>query len=319
MQPAEGERGADLVVLAAPVRAAGDETEGDGAVDVGVINRFVAAVGHTGAQEKPEMRHELLLEIDPPAKLHRALAHTVDARRKFAGRESEAYHIVDLAHSPVVAIGEKLDRARLTEEFVAAFQFRDAHILAKDLRLYFEPVGYRRELKNAAARRPPVLLPLHRESVRVAPCVGGVVERPERVEGKVQKACRRVMRIDIVVEDVAYCEFAQRDDNSITIDSARYLVLERFEHLALRALIRIIDFAGAVQSDDLAQEVALKSHIGRGAADLGDGAIDVGGGADRIGEAVANIHLGIEIGRAALPKTQPEKEIGGRPGVRLAA
>ena len=128
------------------------------------------------------------------------------------------------------------------------------------------------------------------------------------------------MRINIVVEDVADGEFAERDDNAVLVDLAGNLVLHRLQHFAARAFVGIsLAFAAAVEADDLAQKIALEPHIGRGAPHLGDGAVDIGGGADGIGEAVADVDLWIEIGRAAFPQAQTDENVRRRADIRLAA
>jgi hypothetical protein len=279
-QTAERGSSADLVVLATPQVASGDETERDGAVYVRIIDSLLAPVRHDGAQKESEILHDLLLDIDSAAGLEVAAVQRIEPWGQIAGADRVLNNIVDIAKAAIVAVSEKFDGARLSEKFVASFELRDGHVLPKQFGLDVETVGDRGELENAGSSRPPILLPLDREAMGIAPRVGGVIEGTQRVESEVQKAGRRIVRVNIVVEDVADREFSEGNDDAVTIDLTRDLVLYRFEHLAARALVRILPSLALAKSDDLAQKIALETHVGRRAAHLGDGAVNIRGGAD---------------------------------------
>ena len=64
----------------------------------------------------------------------------------------------------------------MSPQIVAALDFADPLELA-ECRIEFEAVGDDREIEQAAAQGPVALIPFGGGAVRIAPGVGGIIER----------------------------------------------------------------------------------------------------------------------------------------------
>ena len=169
VQPAQGRRDADLIVISAPQLACGDQAGGNLPIDIGVIDRLIASVAHAGAEEEAEILCDLLLNVDSAAHLYRSLTYAVDDWGKLAREIRIADDVIHFAQIAIIPVSEKFDGAGLAKELVASFKLCYAHKLAKEHRLDVEAIGNCRKLEDASARRPPILLPLDREAMGIAP------------------------------------------------------------------------------------------------------------------------------------------------------
>ena len=99
------------------------------------------------------------------------------------------------------------------------------------------------------------------------------------------------MGVFVVVENIDHGVFADRESDAVLVHHARERALARVDVLGL-----------AAKAYGLAQVIALEAQIGRGAAYL----VGLGAGEAReavgVGKAEALIHLGRDIGLAALPQ-----------------
>ena len=104
------------------------------------------------------------------------------------------------------------------------------------------------------------------------------------------------MRISVVVENVGWGIFADRERQAVGVHRAAEQILPRIDRFALSA-----------KTDRLADEIALKTHIGsRMTRFIGLGAGETGDAEGAL-QPVALVDLGIEIGFAAIPQAQPKK------------
>src|SRR5262249_8333704 len=81
-----------------------------------------------------------------------------------------------------------------------------------------------REIESSPTHLPRPLIPLRHGTVGVAPRVGGVVERPGVDERPVQKVIPRIVRVPIVIEDVADGELAHGKNQAVGGSRYRELI-----------------------------------------------------------------------------------------------
>lgn len=142
-------------------------------------------------------------------------------------------------------------------------------------------IGHVRGQERARAGDKPALIQLYRAPGSVAPCVGGVIERTCLNNRPIEEIVTRIVRIDILVEDVATGEFANRNDNPICRARPRELVQVRVEALRL-----------ATEVDCLSDEKAVQAEVRRLRADFVRLAAEESRDADRVRQAEALIDLG---------------------------
>ena len=97
---------------------------------------------------------------------------------------------------------------------MASLDFKNQLKLVKP-RVQSHAVWDNREIEDAAAQRPMVLVPFQRRSIRVTPSVGGVVECPGVDERPVHKILPRIVCILVCVEDVRDGKLAKRENKTV--------------------------------------------------------------------------------------------------------
>src|SRR5580693_5258281 len=99
----------------------------------------------------------------------------------------------------------------MAPQVVAALDFTDPLKLA-EIGIEFFAVGHRAKIENAAAYSPWPLVPFRTGAKRVAPGIGGIIERAGIDQRPVHEILARVLRIFVLIEYVGHRVFAQRDD-----------------------------------------------------------------------------------------------------------
>ena len=66
---------------------------------------------------------------------------------------------------------------RMTPEGIATFDFTD-QLKLLECRIEIGAVGHDREIEHARAHGPVALIPFAGRAIRIAPSIGGIVERP---------------------------------------------------------------------------------------------------------------------------------------------
>jgi len=130
-------------------------------------------------------------------------------------------------------------------------------VLIKDLRIEGLAVRDFREVEQAGANGPPVLIPLDGSPVGVTPGISGIIESAGVDDRPVHEIGTWIVRITVRVENIDDAEFADRQDEPVGGLSAGELVQPGLDLRFLPA-----------QIDRLTQEYARNPGIGIGGADL---------------------------------------------------
>ncbi len=111
----------------------------------------------------------------------------------------------------------------MAEQLKAPFQFGIDLVLTESSR-QFCAIGDARQIEKAAAQRPVTRVPFRRQTIAVAPGVGGIVEGTGIDDRPIEKIIRRIVRIGIGVENIDGAEFADGDDKIVMRPAAAQLI-----------------------------------------------------------------------------------------------
>ena len=201
----------------------------------------------------------------------------------------------------LVSEGAEPQLARLLEDGVALFEFDHG---AAGLEGQDVAVGLRRHFEQAGAHGPILPVQLDHGAAGIAGQVGGEVVGRRTPHRPVHEVGARVVRIGIVVEEVAHRKAADNDGHAIDVAFAGKLV---------RAVGDIFLFAA--ETEGLLEEVALRADSRKRRARLLRLAVRKAGDAERAVDPEALRQFRIEIQFAAFPQLDAEK--GGRGPCRL--
>ena len=183
----------------------------------------------------------------------------------------------------------------MPEQRVPFFRFRNKFELAEAAH-QFRAVGHPRQVEQARAQGPPILSPLSRAAIRIAPRIGGIVERAGIDERPIEEILLGIVRVLVGVEDIGDRKLAGGKDEIVRRARAAEFVGIGIDLLALAAEI-----------ESLSEEQPLQPEIGRRLADLVRLATGKSRNAQRIAQAKSLIDFRVSIQRAILPEAHTDK------------
>ena len=178
----------------------------------------------------------------------------------------------------------------MIEERVPLLEFGHEFILAEG-GVEIDLVRHFRQREEADAQGPPILIPLDRAAISIAPGIRRIIVSAGIDDRPVEEIGARIMRIAVGVENIGRRELAGGDDEIVRLPRAGDLVRAVFDFLLRPA-----------QADGKAAESALGLVIRLAPADLVRLAAREAGDTERIAEPEALIDLGIEVELDALPR-----------------
>src|SRR5262249_23533670 len=113
-------------------------------------------------------------------------------------------------HPTVREEAEDLDLARLAEQVVSFLEFLVDLVLIEHPRIEGLAAWDLREVEQAGADRPPILIPLASRAVSEALRIGSIVKCSSINDRPVEEVIARIVRIAVRVENIHHRELADR-------------------------------------------------------------------------------------------------------------
>ena len=186
----------------------------------------------------------------------------------------------------------------MARDRVPMFQFADDLVLLQT-NLERGLIGLFRQVEQAGAQRPRLVIQLERAAKGKAPRIGGIIERTGIDQRPVEHIAARIMGIAVGVEHIDHAEFAQPQHQTVGGLFAAKLVGGRGSRRDIAAKI-----------DCLAQEQARQFEIGCGLAHLVGLATGEPCNAQRVRQAETLIEFGVHPQFATGPGPDPDKQCG---------
>ena len=186
----------------------------------------------------------------------------------------------------------------MTEQVVSLFCFQHGGVFAEIDPADFS-IGFRRQLKPAAAQGPPVLIPFDRSTIGIAPGVCRIVKAAGIDDRPVHKIGARIMGIAVGVKNIRHGQFAHGDCDIIGRRCRRKLIGPGIDGLAC-----------STHFNHLTNKQALNPKIRRAGTNLVGPTVGKSRHTQRIAEAKSLINFGIDPALSTIPESPTQNQRG---------